>query len=315
MSDQEKALQQKQVRNKANQSKLTTDILQLKTQTFKDNVNAIARKQKELERLEIEEKGIRQQIEKIQSGKVTEAKNIDTVQSDLGKDYGTRKQQNNNAIENLNKQILELDTLYRNKVKYYSDMSIQYNGFMARLEALSRLSYKTDTIYDSSYSLLPNKVNISDSSSNAEAKIESAQTKIIKNINENKSVVWYAKWMLTLLLIAIEITPILFKMMTESGPYDDRVEEINYKSLVDKKKYISDINQSVNTDLKISQEINEQKLHAELQANKELLQIIASAQAEIIAVAIEKWKETEIERARRTPEDFVKSSAKVQNGG
>lgn len=295
LSDQEKKIQQRLSKNQAKQSRLTTDIAALEGRNYSNNYNTLAQKKKQLDNLENEEKRLKREIDRIRSGQQAEQSSISQVQSNLGQDYNALLQQNKNAVETLNKQIAELDTLYQKKVKYYSDVSVQYNGFMARLEALSRLSYTVDTLYGLA---TPQSGTIT----------PAIPQKDMPTIEKNYSVVWYAKWMLTLLLIAIEIAPILFKMMTEAGPYDDRVEEIRYKSEVDKKKFISDVNQKINTDLKIGQEINDQKIHAELLANKELLQLIAASQSEIIATAIEKWKDQQMERARNEPEEFVRVS-------
>lgn len=308
LSEHEKKTQQKLSKNQSRQSKLNTDIIYLEGQSYRDNSTALERKRKELKNLENEAKNLKSEIHRIQTGQMAEQKSISQVQTDLGKNYNSLLVQNNNAIENLNKQIEEIDTLYQKKVKYYSDMSVKYNGFMARLEALSRLSYETDTIYDTTYPKALNSLGNVDTTSLAGASISPMSQNGGLKIDRHKTVVWYAKWMLTILLIAIEIAPVLFKMMTEAGPYDDRVEEIRYKSEVDKKKFISDVNQKINTDLKITQAINDQKLNAELQANQDLLNIIATSQAEIIGVAIEKWKDREMKRAKEAPEEFVRTS-------
>ncbi|MDO8368861.1 MAG: DUF4407 domain-containing protein [Saprospiraceae bacterium] len=308
-SAQERTLQQKLTKNQSRQSVLNTDILQLQNSSRSDSYSSLYKKQLQLNSLEKEAKNFKREIDQIRSGQQAESNTISTVQDGLKKNYGALLAQNNNAIQNLNDQIQEIDTLYQKKVKYYGDVSVQYNGFMARLEALNRLSYEVDTIYNRNYSVSTEKTGAADSTSLYNARMTAMQPGSSPIINKTCSVVWYAKWMLTILLIAIEITPILFKMMAESGPYDDRVEEIRYKSEVDKKKFISDVNQKVNTELRIAQEINDQKLNAELIANKELLKTISLAQAEIISVAIEKWKNGEIERARQSPDEFIKISA------
>ena len=55
------------------------------------------------------------------------------------------------------------------------------------------------------------------------------------------------------------------------------------------------INQEINTAVKIHTDKYEQKLNAELQSNKEILEAMAKAQQEIAIVAIEKWKEEQKE--------------------
>jgi len=101
----------------------------------------------------------------------------------------------------------------------------------------------------------------------------------------------FAKWLITALFIFIEIAPILFKMMTERGPYDDIVDRIKHETKVRQLELQSNINQEINTAVRLHTEKHEHKLNAELQSNKEILEAIAKAQQELAIVAIEKWKE------------------------
>ena len=147
-------------------------------------------------------------------------------------------------IENLNNQ------LSRNRDEN-NEISKQYSGLMARLEALSRLTDK--------YTIL-----------------------------------FVVKWLITILFVFIEIAPILFKMMTERGPYDDIVDRTKYEYKVRQMEIQSNINQEINTAVRIHTEKYEQKLNAELQSNKEILKAISIAQKEIAISAIEKWKKEQI---------------------
>jgi hypothetical protein len=101
----------------------------------------------------------------------------------------------------------------------------------------------------------------------------------------------FAKWLITALFIFIEIAPILFKMMTERGPYDDIVDRIKHETKVRQLELQSNINQEINTAVRLHTEKHEHKLNAELQSNKEILEAIAKAQQELAILAIEKWKE------------------------
>lgn len=112
-----------------------------------------------------------------------------------------------------------------------------------------------------------------------------------------------------LLFIIIETTPTFFKMMIASGPYDDLLRSEMHKARVMSDKRISDINDEINTEVKISTERNKNKLEAEVAANKELLSQIALAQSELLSTAIEEWRKAELEKVLKNPEDYVKTSA------
>ena len=96
--------------------------------------------------------------------------------------------------------------------------------------------------------------------------------------------------------------------MTESGPYDDMYERVKHEVFVMQKQKISDINDKINCDIEISTKKNQNRLNAEVAANDELLKSIALAQAEIAKVAIEKWKQKEIQKAKENPENFIQAS-------
>lgn len=115
---------------------------------------------------------------------------------------------------------------------------------------------------------------------------------------------------IALLFIIVETAPTFFKMMIASGPYDDvlRAEMHNVRVLSDKR--ISDLNDEVNTMIQISSSKNKERLHAEVTANRELMNRIAVAQAEILETAIEKWKTEELEKVNQDPSKYIVSNAK-----
>ena len=113
--------------------------------------------------------------------------------------------------------------------------------------------------------------------------------------------------MITLLFVIIETAPTFLKMMMENGPYDDllRAQKHRIKVLADKS--ISDVNDAVNTCVRISTMKNEKRLEAETIANQEIMSKIARAQAELLEAAIAGWKEVELEKIRQNPSDYVVS--------
>ena len=116
-----------------------------------------------------------------------------------------------------------------------------------------------------------------------------------KLTNENESIAW-ASILITLLFIILETAPVVVKLLSSSGTYEEILEAEEYVISMEQKIKISNLNDEINTTLKISSEKNKNKLDAELSGNAKLLNQIASAQAEIANVAILKWKEDEIEK-------------------
>jgi hypothetical protein len=112
-----------------------------------------------------------------------------------------------------------------------------------------------------------------------------------------------------LLFIIIETAPTFFKMMIASGPYDDLLRAEMHRVKVLSEKRISQINDEVNTELQISVQKNKERLMAELEANKTVMEKISSAQSEIIEEAIKDWRKEELEKVRNNPAQYIQSSS------
>ena len=113
--------------------------------------------------------------------------------------------------------------------------------------------------------------------------------------------------MITLLFVIIETAPTFLKMMMEDGPYDDLLRAQKHKTKVLADKSISDVNDAVNTCVRISTMKNEKRLEAETIANEEIMSKIARAQAELLETAIAGWKDIELEKIRQNPSAYVVS--------
>jgi hypothetical protein len=183
-----------------------------------------------------------------------------------------------NEKETLLDRVSELSKTRTNKRENYDNKVENYDGFAAHLEAMSIL------------------------------------TEIKRDENGNLKIpaMFWAKWLITLLFIFIEVAPVLFKLMTDSGPYDDIMERIKHESNVREKQKISDINDEINTTIKISSERNKSRLDAELKGNEELINSIAFAQADIAKLAIEKWKEKEILKLDKSLSHIIQSNQKEE---
>lgn len=157
----------------------------------------------------------------------------------------------------------------------------------------------------------------------AQAKINSFENDIESGMEENGFCVRYEAFanvkaenphlaivsiIIMLLFIIIETAPTFFKMMIASGPYDDYLRAEAHKIHILSEKRISDVNDQVNTSVMISTEQNRNRLEAEAQANKALLEKIAIAQSEVLSEAIELWKQGELQKVRENPTTYINST-------
>ncbi len=125
-----------------------------------------------------------------------------------------------------------------------------------------------------------------------------------KLTKENESIAW-ASLLITLLFVILETAPVVVKLLSSKGTYEEILETKEYEIRMEQKIIISNLNDEINTVLKISNEKNKNKLDAELKGNSELLNEIALAQADIAKVAVAKWKEDEIEKLKNSQNNHV----------
>ena len=134
----------------------------------------------------------------------------------------------------------------------------------------------------------------------------------IAAFSENFSL-FLARLFISLLFIAIEVIPTLFKMMVASGPYDDLMRAEMHRVKVLSEKRISDVNDLVNTDVQISVAKNKGRLEAELAANNLVMEKLAAAQASLLEIAIEDWRQKELEKIKENPSEYIKMNAPKGN--
>ena len=98
------------------------------------------------------------------------------------------------------------------------------------------------------------------------------------------------------------------RMMVADGSYEKILEAERHRIKVISDKRISDLNDNINTEVQISTEKNRQRLEAEVLANKELMDKIATTQAELLNTAIEKWREEELAKINENPSAYIKTN-------
>lgn len=128
------------------------------------------------------------------------------------------------------------------------------------------------------------------------------------NVKKENFALSVVSLVIMLLFIIIETAPTFFKMMIASGPYDDYLRAEMHRIRVLSDKRISDLNDEVNTEVQISTQKNKERLAAEALANKELMERIAKAQAELLQTAIDKWREEELAKIAENPSEYIQSN-------
>lgn len=139
------------------------------------------------------------------------------------------------------------------------------------------------------------------------------QVEALGNLNSKTfSTMWWTSILIMLLFVTIETAPIIVKLLSKRGPYDELLERIEYEHYLEQQKIISDRNDEINNLLVEVQAMNKlkgevrmktekSKLDAELQANTTLLDDIAKRQADLAKLAIDKWYNDELSNFKSNP--------------
>lgn len=178
----------------------------------------------------------------------------------------------------------------------------------ANTSQISEIKDKLDGLYSEKKSREKEFEEAADKNNGLLARLDA-----LSHLTSQSYALFFSKWLITCLFIFIEIAPVLFKLMSDSGPYDDIMERIKHEIKVREMRLISEINDEINTSIKISTERNKNRLDAEIAGNKVLLDNIAMAQAEIAHIAVEQWKQEELQKLKSGVGHIIKSSGLVMN--
>lgn len=133
-----------------------------------------------------------------------------------------------------------------------------------------------------------------------------AQMKAFSELRDENRSTDIAAWFVMLLFVIIETAPTFFKMMMEDGPYDELLKSEKHRVKLLAQKRISDVNDEVNTKVKISTMKNQKLIEAEAIANEDILRRIALVQAELLQKSIDAWQEEELRKIAENPSSYIK---------
>lgn len=118
------------------------------------------------------------------------------------------------------------------------------------------------------------------------------------NVTEKSSTIAVSSWFIMLLFLAIETAPVVVKLMSSKGPYDDLLEKHEHAVENYKIEQISISNQKTNEKLQVLVETGNAAVTEEIESNKELTRRIVKAESEIAHEMISKWKADELDKIK-----------------
>ena len=194
-----------------------------------------------------------------------EAERMEIAMNNFKKDYDSLRILNNENIQRLNLKINEQDSLWSLRIKAANVSANSLNGLMERLQIVDLLAKGKD-----------------------------------EDGNPNEDAIPWITIFITLLFMAIELTPIFFKMMLIKSPYDymeDNIKALQKADLGIEEKYeYFDEKEGVQRNLIIH--------HQSKKLLAEKIKILQT-QTELNDLIIEKWKEDEKKHISKNPQDYI----------
>lgn len=173
-------------------------------------------------------------------------------------------------MEIINTQIAELRKERKDQIDKGNSANRQYDGLLARMEALSAISMRNETI----------------------------------NL---------AGLFFLILFIVIEASPILVKLMSKRGPYDELLDLEEYKKEVDTKREMSKIKLNMHDYINIAQDTRKMKTDANQYINEIMINKIKKTQTKINDLKIKKWEEEQLKHIVDNGEDIMNEVKSITN--
>lgn len=138
------------------------------------------------------------------------------------------------------------------------------------------------------------------------------QLEAMGNLTASNSTMAWTSWMIMLLFFVIETAPILVKLLSKRGPYDEILDRVEYEHYINEKELISRWNSKINELLEKAREtaklegdtfmkVEKQRLEHELRNNQKILDDLAQKQEHLAKIAIDKWYQDELAKSNSQP--------------
>ena len=127
--------------------------------------------------------------------------------------------------------------------------------------------------------------------------------------------IYLANLFIILLFIAVETAPILVKLISPRGPYDDLLEQHEHVFAKNKLRQITKLEQETYESLHLLEEKSKNVIRKELDVNRTTVREMTDAEIEIARKTIEQWKKLELEKISSALEEKIENSGKSEEKG
>ena len=130
-----------------------------------------------------------------------------------------------------------------------------------------------------------------------------ARIDALNNLTKKSEAIYWANLFIILLFIAIETAPIFVKLISDRGPYDDRLESHEHVYHVHNKEKINNLNQKLKENTQLFNNESDNHIDDQVSVKNELREKMLKAEAEVANETINHWKGEEIERLKNGQRD------------
>ncbi|MEN8118930.1 MAG: DUF4407 domain-containing protein [Bacteroidota bacterium] len=137
-----------------------------------------------------------------------------------------------------------------------------------------------------------------------------ARLEAMSILKEKNNTVNIASWFIFILFVLIEAAPILVKLLSRRGPYDELIDKEEYEKQIEYKKQKIKAKVLANNYLELLKQKDELQIEAEKRNNENLVKHIEEAKEDINKKFVEKWKEKELENVNY---DIIEDDLQADN--
>ncbi|MDR0863565.1 MAG: DUF4407 domain-containing protein [Candidatus Symbiothrix sp.] len=231
------------------------------------------------------------------------------VRYDLTKEANDKIQNENSAIGVLNREINSQQAVVNKINNQISEARKEYK-LQKQKEIREKQQEKTEAEAKLKDAIAISETKTEEANKTSEKAFTNnfiTQIEALGDLTDTDSTMWWTSLMIMLLFLTIELAPILTKLITKRGSYDEILDRTEYELMVKQKEIISRINSEINELLIKAEEVaklrgemfvqaHKIKLDAELNNNKIITDDIAKKQQELALRAIDKWYKEEQEK-------------------
>jgi hypothetical protein len=151
-----------------------------------------------------------------------------------------------------------------------------------------------------------------------------AQLNTLNDLSERNRPIKLASWFLILLFMMLETAPIIVKVLSDRGPYDDIYETLEHSVTVNEQKKSFELDSQIDTDMAFTELLHADILAAKLKLSRQMVDSLESlaaseimaAQTEVSRLIVEQWKRAQKNNLKaRTLSGFQNGNSSASNFG